>query len=45
MSQATDELAHIARNLLVRLEETDPNLPGSIQQAISSKIDYYAGAE
>ena len=39
---AVAELANVARNLLTRLTEIDTELPGSIREAISSKIEYFA---
>jgi hypothetical protein len=36
------ELANVARNLLTRLTEIDTELPGSIREALSNKIEYYA---
>lgn len=41
---AVRELAHVARNLLERLREIDTELPGSVAEAIESKIDFYSRA-
>lgn len=41
---AVQELANVARNLLVRLTEVDAALPGSIREALSNKIEHYASS-
>jgi tRNA(Met) C34 N-acetyltransferase TmcA len=40
--EAVRELAHVAGHLLDRLTEIDPCMPGSIREALRSKIDFYA---
>lgn len=40
---AISELAHVARKLMERLAEIDDRFVNILQQAVSNKIDYYAG--
>jgi hypothetical protein len=39
--EAVKELAHVARELLNRLQEVDHETPGIFIQALHSKINYY----
>jgi hypothetical protein len=39
---AIKELAHVAESLLERLNDIDTELPGSMRQALQTKIAYYA---
>jgi hypothetical protein len=39
--EAIKELAHVARELLKRVQEIDKDTPGTLIQALENKIEYH----